>query len=1127
MPLSSIYWRVKKSMVARGRGTRPIKQGRSRIFRPLLEQLEDRRLLSTVMQLNAASGTIDSYAGVGFQENYVATLFASVNGQADPNSGDFQAQIDWGDGLSSTGDLVYEGPAPVPSNEGPMAEFFIMGTHVYQQLGSSIPIVVTVTGPDDTSVAGQTGSADVADMPSGIPGTPPSPPAITSAPEDVGLQFWGSANISSYAGVGFQQNYVAILQTQVNGQEDPQLNDYSVQINWGDSASWTSGELVYEGPAPVPASDGPMSQFLIKGSHVYDQPGTYPVVVYVTGPDGTSVSGQTASADVADMPSGIPGSAPSTPTPTSAPENVGLQFWGSAANISSYAGVGFQQNSVAILQTQVNGQADPQLSDYSVQINWGDSASWTSGDLVYEGPAPVPASDGPMSEFLINGSHVYQQPGIYPIVVYVTGPDGTSISDQTGSATVAPNPNGLSLGSLSSTQWTDDKADYFATISVDGGTDGYKDVEVTGLPPGLTDTLKTKPGTTQTGTLTISGTPTQSGTFNLQVSLEDGDGNTLSEDYTLIIDPAPITLGSLSPAQWDVNEPGYDGTITVSGGSGTYSDLSVTSLPTGLTANLSGSTITVSGTPTESGTFTNIAVSLEDSNGDQGSGTESLLVTAATLTLTPTTLPGDTAGQSYNQTISATGGSGHYSFARTSGSLPTGLSRSSTGRLSGTPTTAGTYSFTIEATDTSIAGLTGSRDYTLTVKPASATTFAVHAPNTATAGTGFGITITAEDKYGNAVPSYGGTVTLTSSDGEIMSPATVTLTAGTAATTVTLQIPGSVRLRATAVGNIGTSNTILVGQTNGTFLLGATWVENALGAAQQIDQIAKYLRNYTSNAVDQFLAGVANWAGTTLQFLAQKPGVPAQQMFQAIARYFTNNAYENNLQMYKAAVQAINEMEQNPAYFWGNNLPNLLMAARGIGAAAQEVALANEVRQAEAVAQEIEGLAGTEGGVAFEKALQPLMKLNLDQWAEEEGGFPGNKFPVVDGISMDGHIVSMATGTLAQLKQKFSILLGASGSESTYTSMLKGLGRVEGSGPLSAEQVIPKLQLAVPDGDVGALRSWIQQNALNPLLVGEWPNPQVYQSIEAYLKMTGSTGDPQAVANFLANMVQGESNYFP
>ncbi len=194
-------------------------------FQPFVEWLEDRRLLSTAqLQLGAAT-PITSFTGVGFQENQVAVLLAQVNGQPDTNKGDFQAQINWGDGQSQ-GDLVYMGL------NGNWAEYYIKGSHTYEKATSGTPITVTVTGPG-ASLTQRTCTGIASPMPSGIPGTQPRPTANSSAPEDVQLQIGSETPISSYAGVGFQENEVAVLLAQVNGQPDTNLNHFSAQVNYG------------------------------------------------------------------------------------------------------------------------------------------------------------------------------------------------------------------------------------------------------------------------------------------------------------------------------------------------------------------------------------------------------------------------------------------------------------------------------------------------------------------------------------------------------------------------------------------------------------------------------------------------------------------------------------------------------------------------------------------------------------------------------------------------------------------------------------------------------------------------------------------------------------------------------
>jgi hypothetical protein len=69
------------------------------------------------------------------------------------------------------------------------------------------------------------------------------------------------------------------------------------------------------------------------------------------------------------------------------------------------------------------------------------------------------------------------------------------------------------------------------------------------------------------------------------------------------------------------------------------------------------------------------------------------------LVITTTSLSDGVVGTAYSATLTATGGNGTYTWSLASGSLPAGLSLSSTGTISGTPTTAGSSSFTVRVTD--------------------------------------------------------------------------------------------------------------------------------------------------------------------------------------------------------------------------------------------------------------------------------------------------------------------------------------------------------------------------------------------------------------------------------------------
>lgn len=85
--------------------------------------------------------------------------------------------------------------------------------------------------------------------------------------------------------------------------------------------------------------------------------------------------------------------------------------------------------------------------------------------------------------------------------------------------------------------------------------------------------------------------------------------------------------------------------------------------------------------------------------------TTSITIQCVTLNMvTPSTLPSGTAGQAYSFQLQTSGGQAPITFSLVSGSLPSGLNLSSAGLISGTPTTAGNYSFTIRATDSCPTG---------------------------------------------------------------------------------------------------------------------------------------------------------------------------------------------------------------------------------------------------------------------------------------------------------------------------------------------------------------------------------------------------------------------------------------
>ena len=218
------------------------------------------------------------------------------------------------------------------------------------------------------------------------------------------------------------------------------------------------------------------------------------------------------------------------------------------------------------------------------------------------------------------------------------------------------------------------------------------------LPPGLS-------GSGSSSGYAITGTPTSAGTYNFGLTAtNDGGPGSGSYSITIASPPNPSWSSTGAFGSGKVNQ-GYFEQRTASN---TTSISNASTTAPGLSASGSGNTLTLQGTPTLSGTF---AVSAT-ANGASGTTPATLSTTVTIAPLVPptwsdTSLSGDfRVGVSYastsggNNSVSATNAT---SFSLVgSGSLPAGISGSTSGStytLVGTPTTRGSYSFTLRATN--------------------------------------------------------------------------------------------------------------------------------------------------------------------------------------------------------------------------------------------------------------------------------------------------------------------------------------------------------------------------------------------------------------------------------------------
>ncbi|MBB2758828.1 UNVERIFIED_ORG: uncharacterized protein YhjY with autotransporter beta-barrel domain [Xanthomonas campestris] len=286
----------------------------------------------------------------------------------------------------------------------------------------------------------------------------------------------------------------------------------------------------------------------------------------------------------------------------------------------------------------------------------------------------------------------------------------------------------------------------------------------------------------------LSGTPTVAGTFNFTVTVSDSTPSPAaqaSRSYTLTI-AAPVVVIAPTTLPAATRGTAYSQTLSASGGTAPYTyALASGTLPAGITLASNG---TLSGTATVEGSF-NVTVTATDANTFTATQAYALTVAGPNLALPASTLPAGTAGQAYSAAITpATGGTAPYSYALTGGVLPAGVVvDAATGALSGTPTVAGTFNFTLTASDsTPSPAAQASRSYTLTI----AAPVVVIAPTTlpaATRGTAYSQTLSAS----------GGTAPYTYAVSAGSLPAGITLASnGTLSGTATVE--GSFNVTVTA-----------------------------------------------------------------------------------------------------------------------------------------------------------------------------------------------------------------------------------------------------------------------------------------------------------------------------------------
>jgi uncharacterized repeat protein (TIGR01451 family) len=238
----------------------------------------------------------------------------------------------------------------------------------------------------------------------------------------------------------------------------------------------------------------------------------------------------------------------------------------------------------------------------------------------------------------------------------------------------------------------------------------------------------------------LSGIPT-SGNSVFVVTVTDANGCQTNRTYYMLLRLTcpDITLSPTNLIRGTVGVP-YNATITASNGIGA-STFAITAgaLPPGLSLSTSG---VVAGEPTAGGEY-HFIITSTDTDGCTASWPYTMPICDA-ITLSPASLTNGVAGVAYSQPLAASGESGPYTVALSTGALPLGMTLTN-GVLTGTPTAAGNNTFMLMTTSTN--GCQGYQNFSLTVQAIADLSVSVsEAPNPVLVGSNLTYSVTITNK---------------------------------------------------------------------------------------------------------------------------------------------------------------------------------------------------------------------------------------------------------------------------------------------------------------------------------------------------------------------------------------------
>jgi hypothetical protein len=292
-------------------------------------------------------------------------------------------------------------------------------------------------------------------------------------------------------------------------------------------------------------------------------------------------------------------------------------------------------------------------------------------------------------------------PGTFNYTVTTSGGCGTATA--TGTINVLP-ANTIALSSATGTDSQTVCIDS-PLVSISYGTTGATGASVTGLPTGLN-------GEWLNNVFTISGAPAVAGSFNFTVTTTGGCGTATATGTIKVLPANTIALSSAAGTNSQTvcaNSPVVTITYATTGATGA----NVTGLPAGLTSAWANDVLTISGSATESGTFTYTVAAI----GGCGTASATGTITIAPLPDPALNGPSPICESSISNIYQTDAGKTNYVWTVSTGGQVTSGGSASDTTVTVTWVTPGNQSVTVNYTDQNGCSAVAAKVYNVVVTP--------------------------------------------------------------------------------------------------------------------------------------------------------------------------------------------------------------------------------------------------------------------------------------------------------------------------------------------------------------------------------------------------------------------------